>query len=75
LEFFQKALALDTRNYFAANGIGIVLAAKGHLKEAKEIFLQVRQAEGDFDDVWVNMGHVFMELSSYTTAVSMVFIS
>lgn len=47
------------------------MAAKGHFKEARDVFLQVRQAEGSFDDIWINLGHVHMEMQLYNSAINM----
>ena len=38
---FKQVLRNDPRNIFAANGIGSVLAHKGYIREARDIFAQV----------------------------------
>jgi len=44
LEHYHKALSLDPHNMYAANGIGMILAEKGHFQQAKDVFLKVREA-------------------------------
>ena len=38
---FKQVLRNDPRNIYAANGIGSVLAHKGYIREARDIFAQV----------------------------------
>ncbi|KAJ3411804.1 protein required for normal CLN1 and CLN2 G1 cyclin expression [Chytridiales sp. JEL 0842] len=40
LEFFDKALRLDGKNVYAANGIAITLAENGQLESAREVLTQ-----------------------------------
>jgi RNA polymerase-associated protein CTR9 len=53
-------------------GLGCVLAHKGHLNEARDIFAQVREATADFADVWLNIAHVYVEQRQFVAAVQMV---
>ena len=46
LAFYKDVLRSDQRNLYAANGIGAVLAHKGCLREARDVFAQVRGGEG-----------------------------
>ena len=46
LAFYKDVLRSDPRNLYAANGIGAVLAHKGCLREARDVFAQVRGGEG-----------------------------
>ena len=39
---FKQVLRNDPKNIYAANGIGAVLAHKGYIREARDIFSQVR---------------------------------
>jgi RNA polymerase-associated protein CTR9 len=41
LSMYKAVLRNDPRNIWAANGIGCVLAHKGHVVEARDIFAQV----------------------------------
>jgi len=71
LQMYKKVLRDDPKNIFAANGIGAVLAHQGHVREARDIFAQVREATADVCDVWVNLAHVYMEQRQYLSAVQM----
>ena len=46
LAFYKDVLRSDSRNLYAANGIGAVLAHKGCLREARDVFAQVREKGG-----------------------------
>ena len=56
--------------YFFASGC--VLAHKGHVNEARDIFAQVREATAEFCDVWLNIAHIYVEQKQYVAAVQMV---
>lgn len=71
LQFYKSALKHDPRNIWAASGIGCVLANKGLLNEARDVFAQVREATADFPDVWVNIAHIYVEQKQYVAAVQM----
>lgn len=64
-------LRSDPRNIWASNGIGCVLAHKGYINEARDIFAQVREATADFCDVWLNIAHIYVEQKQYISAVQM----
>lgn len=51
---------------------GCVLAHKGCINEARDIFAQVREATADFCDVWLNIAHIYVEQKQYVAAVQMV---
>ena len=51
---------------------GCVLAHKGHINEARDIFAQVREATADFSDVWLNIAHIYVEQKQFVAAVQMV---
>ncbi|KAJ8299401.1 hypothetical protein KUTeg_023461 [Tegillarca granosa] len=40
---------------------GCVLAHKGCINEARDVFAQVREATADFCDVWLNIAHIYYE--------------
>ena len=44
---FKQVLRNDPKNLYAANGIGAVLAHKGYVREARDIFAQVRKPSVD----------------------------
>lgn len=68
---FTDVLRIDTKNIWAANGIGAVLAHKGYFTEARDIFAQVREATADFSDVWLNIAHIYVEQKQYISAIQM----
>lgn len=72
LSNYKAVLRLDNRNIWAANGIGAVLAYKGYIPEARDVFAQVREATADFPDVWLNIAHIYVEQKQYVAAVQMV---
>ncbi|PSN41501.1 RNA polymerase-associated protein CTR9 [Blattella germanica] len=57
LAMYKQVLRNDPRNIWAANGI--VLAHKGCVNEARDIFAQVREATAEFCDVWLNIAHIY----------------
>jgi len=68
---YKTVLKNDPRNMWAANGIGAVLAHKGCIQEARDIFAQVREATADFCDVWLNIAHIYVEQRQYISAIQM----
>merc|ERR1719445_1200734 len=68
---YKTILRSDPRNIWAANGIGAVLAHKGYITEARDIFAQVREATADFCDVWLNIAHIYVEQKQYISAIQM----
>ena len=72
IEFFDKALQLDPKNAYAAQGVGIALVEdkKGH-GAAVQIFSKVRESVKD-RSVYVNLGHVYFDLKQYSRAVENV---
>jgi hypothetical protein len=42
LRYYEKALKVDPRNIYAANGAGAIMAERGYTNEAREIFVQVQ---------------------------------
>lgn len=71
LAMYKQVLRCDPRNIWAANGIGAVLAHKGYISEARDIFAQVREATADFCDVWLNIAHIYVEQKQYVAAIQM----
>ena len=49
-----------------------MLAHKGHINEARDVFAQVREATADFCDVWLNIAHIYVEQKQYVAAIQMV---
>lgn len=69
VEFFEKALSLDPKNAFAAQGVAIALVEdKKDYKSALPIFNQVRETVRDFH-IYVNLGHIYAELKQFSKAI------
>ncbi|XP_053545483.1 RNA polymerase-associated protein CTR9 homolog [Bombina bombina] len=71
LEMYTQVLRIDPKNIYAANGIGAVLAHKGYVREAHDVFSQVREATADVRDVWLNLAHIYVEQKLYIAGVQM----
>ncbi|XP_071551015.1 RNA polymerase-associated protein CTR9 homolog [Panulirus ornatus] len=71
LAMYKSVLRSDPRSIWAANGIGAVLAHKGYINEARDIFAQVREATADFSDVWMNIAHIYVEQKQHINAIQM----
>lgn len=69
VEFFEKALQLDPKNAYAAQGIAIALVEdKKDYRNALPIFLSVRDTVRDAN-VYVNLGHIYAELRQFSKAI------
>ena len=69
VEFYEKALSLDPRNAYAAQGIAIALVEdKKDYKTALTIFNKIRDTIKD-SHLYVNLGHIYAELRQYSKAV------
>ncbi|KAF8939465.1 protein required for normal CLN1 and CLN2 G1 cyclin expression [Dissophora ornata] len=68
-EFFDKVLKIDAHNAYAANGIAISLAVHGHHTEAREMFLQLREAASAIPTIWLNLALVSADMGQYRNAV------
>ncbi|KAK4123242.1 TPR-like protein, partial [Parathielavia appendiculata] len=69
VEFFDKALQLDPKNAYAAQGIAIALVEdKKDYKNALQLFIKVRETIQD-PHVYVNLGHIYAELRQFTKAI------
>eukprot|EP00899_Mesostigma_viride_P008770 jgi/Mesvir1/17895/Mv12965-RA.1 len=76
LDMYKKVLAASPHNVYAANGVGIVLAERGRLDAAKEVFTLVQEAAAgdssvDIPSVWVNLAHVYLGQEQYINAIKM----
>ncbi|KAK5090056.1 protein required for normal CLN1 and CLN2 G1 cyclin expression [Lithohypha guttulata] len=68
-EFFDKALQLDPRNAFAAQGIAVALCDdKKNFSEALQILVKVKDTIRDIS-VFQNLGHVYCELKQYSRSI------
>ncbi len=69
VEFFDKALQLDSKNAYAAQGIAIAMIEdKKDFKGALTVFMQIRETIKDAS-VYVNLGHLFAELRQWSKAI------
>ncbi|KAI4137830.1 MAG: hypothetical protein L6R39_007072 [Caloplaca ligustica] len=69
VEFYDKALQLDPRNAYAAQGIAIALVEdKKDLTAAVQLFCKIRDTVKE-PSVFVNLGHVFTELKQYSRSI------
>ncbi|XP_075694274.1 RNA polymerase-associated protein CTR9 homolog [Rhinoderma darwinii] len=71
LAIYKQVLRNDSKNLYAANGIGAVLAHKGYVREARDVFAQVREATAEISDVWLNLAHIYVEQKQYISSVQM----
>jgi RNA polymerase-associated protein CTR9 len=72
IEFYHKALQLDPRNAYAAQGIGIALAEdKKDFGAAVQVFSKVKDTVKDAS-VLVNLGHIYAELKQFSKAIENV---
>jgi len=71
-DFYRRILTKDNANAYAANGLGTVLAEKGELIKAKEIFNRVREVSGDtILDTLLNLGHIYLAQKKHPEALQM----
>jgi RNA polymerase-associated protein CTR9 len=70
-ESYWKVLHSDSSNVYAANGLGVILAAEGRLGAAGEIFTRVREGTGAMGDVVVNLAHIYMGKGEFLKAVTL----
>lgn len=69
VEFFDKALQLDPKNAYAAQGIAIALVDdRKDYSTAVHIFSKVRDTIKDAS-VYLNLGHVYAELRQFTRSI------
>lgn len=72
VEFFDKALQLDPRNAYAAQGVGIALVEdRKDFTTAVHIFSKVKDTIRD-PSVYINLGHVYAELKQFSRAIENV---
>ena len=70
--YYDKALQLDPKNAYAAQGIGIVLVEdKKDLTSAVQIFSKVKETIKD-SSVYINLGHILCDLKQFSRSVENV---
>lgn len=71
-DYYKRILSKDPANAYAANGLGTVLAEKGDIFKAKEVFNRVREVSGDnIADALLNLGHIFLAQKKHSEALQM----
>jgi len=71
-DLYKRILTKDKANAYAANGLGTVLAEKGELFKAKEVFHRVREVSGDtILDTLLNLGHIYLAQKKHPEALQM----
>lgn len=71
-DYYAKILSKDKANAYAANGLGTVLAERGELFKAKEVFNRVREVSSDtILDALLNLGHIYLAQNKHPEAVQM----
>lgn len=69
VEFFDKVLALDPRNAYAAQGMGIALVEdRKDLQNSIQIFSRARESIKDYS-VHLNLGHVFVDVKQFGRSI------
>ena len=73
-KYYHGVLRSDEKNFFAANGLGIIMAEKADKPEAfgpaKEVFQKARELNPLNEDVAVNLAHVNQIQSRHSEAES-----
>ena len=71
-DLYKRILTRDKANAYAANGLGTVLAEKGEIIKAKEVFNRVREVSGDtILDTLLNLGHIYLAQKRHPEALQM----
>lgn len=71
-DYYKRILGKDPLNAYAANGIGTVLAEKGQIFKAKEVFNRVREVSGDsIADALLNLGHIYLAQKKHPEALQL----
>ncbi len=71
-DYYKRILTKDNANAYAANGLGTVVAEKGELFKAKEIFNRVREVTGDtISDAHLNLAHIYLAQKKHPEALQM----
>lgn len=71
-DYYKRILTKDNANAYAANGLGTVLAEKGELFKAKEVFNRVREVTEDtIADAHLNLAHIYLAQKKHPEALQM----
>lgn len=70
-DYYKRILSKDSSNAYAANGLGTVLAEKGELFKAKDVFNRVREVQDNIADALLNLGHIYLAQKKHPEALQM----
>ena len=73
VELFQKALELEPKNAYAAQGIAIAFAEEKNYIQANMIFNKVKETLKD-TSVYINMGHCYADQRDWVRAIQNVLL-
>ncbi|CUM65692.1 uncharacterized protein PRCAT00003340001 [Priceomyces carsonii] len=68
VELFAKVLSVDPKNVFAAQGLAIVYIENKELNKGLDILRKIRDSLDDLS-VYLNLGHVLVDLKQYGKAI------
>ena len=68
IELYTKALSIDPKNVFAAQGLGIVYIENKEQAKGLEILRKVRDSLNDIS-VYLNLGHVLTDVKQFSKAI------
>lgn len=66
--YFERVLRSDGSNVYAALSLGAIIAERGYLDQAREIFLKVMEANAEIPEAYINLGHTYMCLNQFVNA-------
>lgn len=68
IELFTKVISVDSKNVYAAQGLAIVYIENNDAQKGLEILRKIRDSLNDIS-VYLNLGHVLLELKQYSKAI------
>lgn len=68
IELYTKVLSIDPKNVFAAQGLAIVYIENKEYHKGLDILRKIRDSLNDIS-VYLNLGHVLVELKQYSKAI------
>lgn len=68
IELFTKVLSIDSSNVFAAQGLAIVYIENKDYNKGLDVLRKIRDSLNDIS-VYLNLGHVLVELKQFSKAI------
>ncbi|CAH6718982.1 RNA polymerase-associated protein Ctr9p [[Candida] jaroonii] len=68
IELFTKVLSIDSKNVYGAQGLALVYIENGELLKGLDILRKIRDSLNELS-IYLNLGHVLLELKQYTKAI------